>query len=100
MLFEHPQARTTIELALDGFEAVDLPFDDPLTVPKLERPGDRREVPTDALDEADQIRQARLLGLLEPPIQRGTISLAHHPPKSRHVLLHGEQIWTALIQLL
>jgi hypothetical protein len=29
VLFEHLQARPTIELALDRLEAVDLPFNDP-----------------------------------------------------------------------
>lgn len=68
MLFEYPQTRPTIELALDRFEPVDLPFDDPLTVPIFERPSHSGEVPTDAVDEADQIRQAGLLGFLQPPV--------------------------------
>ncbi len=69
VLFEHLQARPTIELALDRLETVDLPFNDPLTVSILKRPGNCREVPTDALDEAQQIGQVRLLGVLEPWFQ-------------------------------
>jgi hypothetical protein len=95
VLFEHSQARPTIELALDRFETVDLPFNDPLAPPILERPGNSTEVAADSLDEADQIRQARLLGTLQPPLQSRAVSLAHHRHKSRQVLLDREQIWTA-----
>jgi hypothetical protein len=99
VLFEHLQARPTIELALDRFESVDLPFDDPLTIAVLERPGDSCNVSPDALDEANQIRNARLLGLLEPLLEGGTIAVPHHRHKSRQVVLHGKQIWAAPIQL-
>ena len=48
------------------FEAVDLAFDDALTVAIFQRPGNSHEVPMDALDKADQIRQLGLLSVLEP----------------------------------
>jgi hypothetical protein len=100
VLFEHPQARTPIELALDRFKPVDLPFDDPLTPPILERPGNSREVPTGALDEAEQIGQVDLLGVLEPLLQSRSLALAYDLHTSRQVVLHREQIRTSLIELL
>ena len=69
MLLEHLQARPTIQLALDRFDAVNLPFNDSLTVPILERPGNSREVSTDTLNEAKHIEQVGLLGVLEPWLQ-------------------------------
>jgi hypothetical protein len=100
VLFEHLQARSTIELALDRLQAVDLPFNDPLTVPTLTRRGNCREVPTDALDEAQQIGQVGLLGVLKPLLQSRPLSLTYDLHKARQVLVHLEQIRTALILLL
>jgi hypothetical protein len=48
MLLEDTQAGPTIQLPLDGFDAVDLAFDDTLAVPIFQRPGHCHEVPTDA----------------------------------------------------
>src|SRR5262249_10152956 len=66
----------------------------------LERPSNRREVPTDALDEAEQIGQVGLLGVLEPWLQSRSLALAYDLPKSRQGVLHREQIGTALVALL
>ena len=58
-------SRHTHRIILDNIiEAVDLPFDDPLTVAIFQRPSNSHEVPTDALDKADQIRQLGLLSVL------------------------------------
>ena len=100
MLSEHWEARPTIELALDRFETVDLLFDDALTVPILKRPGNCREVPTYALDEANQIRQARFLSPLQPALQRRPVAVACHLHKACQVLLQSELIWRALVALL
>jgi hypothetical protein len=54
-----------------------------VTVAALERPGDRGKVSPDALDEADQIRNTRLLGVLKPLLEAGTIAVPYHRHKSR-----------------